>query len=516
MRKGVRYTVPLPDPVPPPADRYLESFASLPLLRRIILTILSKIRGRDTAEMTRLFLLARLADALDSEESRYVDPRRLILLPAFTREVQKIRLLLRETEPLQEQTMRNDGGAFLRFASRRLHPDHFRQCLSASEPSPQEMTKPDLTISELEDMAGSRVSDHLEENKIDVYLSLDEVWRGLVTLRLFSGAPFKTILPDVRNPTVPVPVIPTAKQLTKFYQILIAAYRYSTPVRLEVAQEFFESDVTGPLFNAVSAFLKSVPILDIIRLGTGRPLLEIPVPKIPVQWWDAYEHEWKRYAAERIPPRVLQARFTSLRSEISRLYNVVEIDSFSLPRNLYPRTLSIIRMLMDSDLFARSRKAVTQLVIDAVFHRLDLRNELHQAILKMDHGLERTIRLVGTQDSPGILQEEEERVQRNSQTSSAARRRIRSVHDRFRAQIITDVSAVTDGMLKAGEIVQMGTQTWRDSAPPYELDPSSMSRSVRALMLQDLEIAGNTWTDIASGISALYEAEDHLRNYRRR
>ncbi len=522
MKKGVHYTVPLPDPVIPPDSLYADYFQSLPWIRRIILSFTARIRGTDTVRITRDFLLARLGESLDAHAGRYVDARKRILLPEFSREIRRLQYLSGRVSAVADNAASGGGGTFLRFTTRRLHPDLYRRCVSIAEPDQELIEQSAVPISEIADTCSDRLSGFLQEKKADVYLTLDEVWRAIVTLRVFLSAPFSVLTVDPRHPTVPVPIVTAATSLLRVYQSITAAYHYCTPVRLESAREYTEShtnaedDVIGALYNGLALFLQRVPLLDIVRFAKGQPLMEISVPRIPVQWWESYEADWRKFASDRVPPRVLQGRFVHLREVISRIYQVPEVDSVRFPRSLYPRSLSVVRMLMDSERFQLSRKAVTQLVIDGIFHRIDLRNSLHQAILQLDRALERIIRLVGSGDSPGLLSEEEERVQRNSRSSSVARRRILSIHDRFRGQIIADLQAITTGLANAGEIVSMGVHNWADGTPPFELESHSRTKYPRERPFPEhLNLAGTNWPDLSAQLTALFEAEDSLRSYRR-
>ncbi len=512
MLRRQRYTVPFPDPVFPPPDRYDDAYASLPFLRRLILRLAARLRRRSQAEMTRLFLIARLREQLNAHWSDFVDAGRRELTQRFSDRLRAIGALCDQVTPLIETVVRDDGG-FLRYANRRINPDHFRRVATAGEPTEELVRQMTMDTADVAQASGDAAAEALEREKATIFQDLERVWRSIRTTQVLVGFPFTALTIDPRHPVTAIPIVPNRQTLFRLLQVLLTFQTFVDPAALDLAREYAAGKVRIPsetfvaLHNGINATLRSVPLLDVVRLAVEQPLLTVAPVKIRLKWWEPFEREWRMYVRDRVPSNVLRRRFFSVRTYVAETYGVESVDNTRFPRDLYPRTLSVIEMLLTSGEFTGERKAVTHVVIDARFHRLDLRNELHQALLQLDHALEHVRLLIGTTTERGSIAEEEERIERNAASPGISRRRIVSAHNRFRALIMTDVRAIAANLKTCGEIVAMGLHAARDSTPPFELE--------RRTVPPELHNSANTWPALADNVSGLFESEEYLRAYRR-
>lgn len=512
MRKTDRYTVPFPAAEPPPPTIYRDRFREFPFWYRWYLRVVALVKGMPLDRVVQGHDLQELRRRLATVAPDVVDGAGPTLLPEFHNRLRALEMQCRRIEAALQDVLGTARGEFLRSALARLEP-RIHEALETSAEIPETLLEStETTLAVAQEAVRTHIAGELESHRGLIEKSIHPVWISLNTLNVLTRVDFSPFLPpghEMIAARTPLRVVRTPMQ--ELHQVLELVRHHANRRATELAWDFTRHHtrrnpgVPGAIWSVVEEFTNAVPMLDLTRLAWEEPYLTIPTLSIRGEWWETFRHSWISGGVHRAGPRFLEYRTEQVREILSRVFLIDHAPVTWIPSELYPSTLGYVLLLAQSEFFHDTRRVITQLVIDGVFHHLDTRNALHQAALQIDQALERLVNLFGSGDSRGTLGEELHRVQRRAGTSALARRRVVGVYERHRHRIRTALEEFVEAVETGGTLVER-TLSGREVAFDYQqLRTQSFSGEYTAEDL--LRIVGDHWYPLGRKFRALYRIE---------
>ena len=517
MRRSSSYTIPFPDPVPPPPELYLEHFSRFPFWYRWYLRVRALLGGRSVVAATRAHHLAELRRRLDRVARESVDCGVPALLPGFHLRIRSLRThLLRVGGALAEAT--GAGRAtFLADTFERVAPELAEELDGAGGLPAEAAADPHLSLVEARALVRTQMEQALEREIQTIERQLGPLWNSLRTLNLLERVDLEGLLPvqGARREQTPLRVV--ADILRYLHQCLELCHQHINPEATEQAWEFARRRIRsrpGPpraIWSEIEELRSAVPLLDLLRFAAGEPFLSVPSLSIRSDWWTPFRDEWIRRGLARVAGELAQARRDALHRILVETYLIDRDPPAWIPSPLHPHTTGHLLLLAASEFFHDTRRVVTQLVIDADFYHLDTRNSLHHAALQLDQELERLRSLLGEDDHQrGSLGDEIQRLQQRSATTAIAHRQLTGLYERYRPRVRTSIENLVASMETVGHLISR-TQDGSDRA--YEItELHSQSFSAEHDPHELLGIVARVWPVLARELSGMYRLEDELND----
>jgi hypothetical protein len=512
MRKTDRYTVPFPPAEPPSPEIYRDRFRAFPFWYRWYLRIMAIVKGMPLDRIVQNHDLQELRRRLAVVARDVVDGAGPALLPEFHRRLRALDVQCRRIAPALQDTLGTARGEFLRSALARMEPQIHEALEIAAEIPETLLESTETTLAVAQEAVRTHIATELESHRALIEKHINPIWISLNTLNVLTKTDFSPFLPPGHELTAtrtPLRVVRTPMQ--ELHQVLELVRSHTNRQATELAWDFVRHHtrrnpgVPGAIWSVVEEFTNTIPMLDLTRLAWEEPFLEIPELSIRSEWWETFRHTWISSGVHRAGPRFLEHRTEQVREMLSRGFLIDREPITWIPSELYPSTLGYVLLLAQSEFFHDTRRVITQLVIDGVFHLLDTRNALHQAALQIDQAMERLVTLFGSGDNRGTLGEELHRVQRRAGTSALARRRVVGVYERHRHRIRTALEEFIEAVETGGTLVER-TLSGREVAFDYQqLRTQSFSGEYTAEDL--LRIVGDHWYPLGRRLRALYRIE---------
>ncbi|MFW5694582.1 MAG: DUF5312 family protein [Alkalispirochaeta sp.] len=516
MRRTSRYTVRFPDPIYPPAETYRRRFMEFPFWYRWYLRLRGLLGARSIEEATRAHHLQELRRRLDRTARSTVDCGVPALLPAFHQRVRSLKTQLQRIRPALDETTGLARGAFLRTVLEQSAPDVAERLHQAATFAPDALADPELSLPQAQARVRSAVGEALEREVADIERRLAPIWTALRTLNLLQRVDLDVLLPvqGARREQTPLRVVQST--MLHLHQTLELCHRHLNPEATGHAWTFAHQRIRsqpGPpraIWSEIEEFRSAVPFVDLVRYAAGEPFLEIPELSIKSDWWNPLREDWTHRSVERVGGILLEARQEAVAQTLSQTYFIDRAPSSWIPTALHPQTTGYLLLLAASDFFHDTRRAVSQLVIDAEFYHLDTRNTLHQSALQLDQALERLRALLGDERGPGTLREEIQRLQQRSTTSSVVRRQLTGLYERYRPRVRASIDETIDALERIGSLISRTEDGTERAYRVRELHSQSFSGDYSPHEL--LDIVATRWHSLGRSLRALYRLENDLTN----
>ncbi|TVR67582.1 MAG: hypothetical protein EA427_13300 [Spirochaetaceae bacterium] len=512
MRRNEHYTVPFPPAELPAPIVYRERFREFPVWYRWYLRLLAVIRGITIEEITRLQDLQELRRKLTSESPDVVDCATPLLLPGFHNKLRILESQRRRSSSALQEITRNSRGRFLVHALAGTDPETYRALEEASRVPETLLESTSTTLAVAQEAVRVHLTAELDVQIPIIERRLSQIWTSLWALNLLRAIDLSPLFPrgdGAVGPGIPLRVV--RAPLLELYQLLDLVQANACPPATDLAWDFarqvarMNPGPPGAIWNALDDFVRDVPLQDLVRLAWDEPHLETRPLSIRAEWWEPFRQAWLTAGVDATAGELFAQRTGQVREILSRVYMIDRAPAPWLPGELYPATLGFVLLLAGSEYFHDSRRVVTQLVIDGVFHHLDTRNALHQAALQIDQALERLTALLGDGESRGTLGEELQRIRQRSTSSAIVRRRLVELYERHRRRIRGSLEELI-GALETGGTLVGQTLSGKEVAFEYQrLKTRSFSGDFKARDL--LQTVGESWLPLGQRLRALYRIE---------
>lgn len=512
MRKNEHYTVPFPSAEPPAPSLYRERFMDFPLWYRLYLRLRALINGVPLEEITRRHDLQELRRTLTAEHRDLVDCNLPALLPGFQSRLRILESQRRRISKGLQEITRNSGGRFLMHTLAALDPETYQVLREAGRIPETLLESTGTTLAVAQEAVRLHLTAELDVQFPVVERQVRHIWTSIHALRLFGKIDLNPLFPRPEaNSNARIPLRIVRVPLQELYQVLELLRTNTNRAATEHAWEFLRRVVRmnpgppGAIWNALEDFRSTVPMLDLIRLAWDEPHLEVPPLALRVEWWETFRQAWLSQSVKAVAGDLFEHRTVQVREILSRVYLIDRAPPSWIPGELYPATLGSVLLLAGSEFFHDTRRVVTQLVIDGVFHHLNTRNALHQAALQIDQALERLTVLMGDGENQGTLGEELQRIRQRSAGSSIVRRKLVGLYERHRRRICSSLEELIGALETGGNLVER-TLAGTEVAFEYQrLKARSFSGEFSAQEL--LQTVGTSWLPLGRRLRALYRIE---------
>lgn len=512
MRRTERYTVPFPPAEPAPRDRYVERFRQFPFWYRWYLRTVTVFTGSTIDRTVRLHELQELRRRITQVAPSIADCAIPALLPDFQRHLRTI-ITHRERlrMPIHEVTV-NRRGPFLLYVLRHLSPETFTTLDNAATLPADLLESTETTRAVAQEAVRAHLLEEMERQEGEIRRHIEPVWTALRSLYLLARFDLDPIHPPRGSETARVPLRVVRTAMQEFFQLLQMVQLKEHPEALPLAWEYLRDTARmnlaspGGIYHALREFTAAVPMEELVQLAWEDPYLVIPAFSIRSEWWTPLQQTWLTRAADRTASALFEHRLVTLTDMVRDIFLVDRPPDHRLPTELYPTTTGIALLLAGSDLFQDTRRVVTQLVIDAVFHHLDTRNALHQAALQVDQSLERLMALLGDGvERRGTLGEEIQRIRKRAGNASFARRQLVGLFERNRPRIRSAIEDLTESLITAGTLI---SRTVSRQEGAFEYRTLKLRTVESELPPQELlDLVAHHWQPLGRQLRALYRME---------
>jgi hypothetical protein len=519
MRRTERYTIPFPDAVTPPPAVYREAFLTFPFWYRWFIRLRSLFSASSVEATTRRHHLHELRRELLREARGMVDPAVPALLPQFHRYIRELIQQREAIAPALDEATGPARGTFLKIALADRDSGMHNRLQKAVHLTEEELSDPTRSLADVREAVRMRMETLLIDNRTRISSVLEPIWLALRSLNVLSRIDLNSLLPVMAAKREETPLRVVGNVLISLYQVLQLCRDHTSPVATELALAFARGRIRSRnrshrgIWIALESLGNDVPLLKIIRFARQEPLLTVPALNLKTDWWTPFSSTWVYAAVERSDGELLEHRYGQLIGLVRTVFQVEAQPPVWIPSALQPKTLGILILLADSDLFHDTRRVITQLVIDATFYHLDTRNTLHQMALQLDQALERLTVLLGDGDTRGTMGEEIQRLQQRSGPSSIVHRQLSTVYERHRPRIRSAVNECIEALNTGGAIISrnMDGREHAFDITDFHSRTFSGDLSPRAL----LEIVAEYWPRLGSMIKGLLNLELTMSSGRR-
>lgn len=512
MRRTHRYTIAYPEPIRTSELVYGQKFREFPFWYRLYLRLRGLIVGASPATMARRHHLAELRRRLEAQAPQIVDPSTPALLGEFHLRLRNLEARLSRIAPALDEATGTRRGEFARDALGRLAPELAEEVASAARVTEALLADGSRSIDEIRRRVEITVSRRLDELVTEIDHVLSPIWLALRSLDLLGRVEVESLLPIGGAPAGRTPLRIVEKQVRQLAQTIELCRRMEQPQATSLAFAFAASRLRSQPGSATAAwqeideFDEVVPLADLARLANNDPFLELPPLELKSDWWNAFHAACVQEAGRAVAPVVLDHRTRTVQHMLADSFLIDRPAPVWIPAQLLPRTTGLTLLLATSESFHETRRAVTQLVIDASFYHLDVRNQLHQQALEVDGALDRLRTMFGVEEDRGTLGEEIRRLQSRAGVSAVVHRQLVALAERYRPRVIQTIDTLTTALAEAGRTVE---QTVHGESAAFDLKtlphrPFAGTATLRELLDQ---VAG-TWPTLAISLRALMRAEE--------
>jgi hypothetical protein len=177
--------------------------------------------------------------------------------------------------------------------------------------------------------------------------------------------------------------------------------------------------------------------------------------------------DWFRRATNEVPAELLNLRTQAVQDLLRTRFDLPEQGTYGIPEVLYPRTSAALLDLSLGEQFQLQQQAVRRLIIDGRFYDLRLRDDLHQAAIRLEDASTGLHRLFLDQEDTDSLAAEERRVRRYSTSITVMHRQLHGLHLRYRRKLRDTIADFLEGMTEIPAILSRGTSLDAPGEPPY-------------------------------------------------
>lgn len=512
MRKTDRYTVPFPPAIPPEPAVYRDRFREFPLWYRWYLRFLTVITGTTIEQIVRRQDLNELKRTLTHQVPEIVDCSVPALLPGFHSRLRILESQRRRIAAAVREITRNSGGRFLIHALSHLAPDIHRKLEEASRIPETLLESTGTSLAVAQEAVQTHLSAEMEARIPRIDPILRPVWTSVHALNVLLKFDLTPLFPQAQGmPGTRIPLRVVRTPVQELHQMLHMVQRHRRRTATELAWEFVQRTARlnpgppGAIWSTVDEFCTTVPLEDLTRLAWDEPYLEIRSLSLRAEWWEPFRQAWLSRALDQVGGELFAYRTEQVKESLSRSFMIDRSPPSWLPSELYPATLGYVLLLSGSEFFHDTRRVVTQLVIDGVFHHLDTRNALHQAALQIDQALERLTTLLGDGESRGTLGEELHRIRQRSSNSAIVRRRLVGLYEKHRRRIRTSLEEIMESLETGGALVGRTLHCVETAFEYQGLRTQSFSGEYKSIEL--LTTVGDAWQPLGQRLRGLYRVE---------
>ncbi|POR01518.1 hypothetical protein AU468_08120 [Alkalispirochaeta sphaeroplastigenens] len=511
MRKSERYTVPYPPAEPAPEGTYRQRFQEFPLWYRWYLRVLALLHGASVEQTVRRHELQELRRNLTSLARDVLDPSVPALLPGFHLRLRSLEVKRRRLIPLLREVQGGNRGRFLAETLARQDQKTHQALEEASAIPETLLDSTETTLAVAREAVQNHLQEELEVRRHRIEETLSPLWSAITALSILVRVDLESLLPPAEQGMVRTPLRVVQTPLQELYQTMELLRRERSLTATEELCDFARRRARLPspppreIWQELEEFRGAVPLLEITKLAWEDPYLEIRPLLVRNEWWQVFHQTWIARATERTGALLLTHRTERVRERLSQVFLAGGSPPSWLPSELYPTTLGFVLLLGESEFFHDTRRVVTQVVIDAVFQHLDVRNALHQAALQIDQSLERLSSLMGKGEKRGALGEELLRIRRRSGTSSLARRQLSELYEQHRHRIRTALEGFMEALVTGSVLID---RTLSGATPAFDyqmVQAQSFSGDFPAREL--LQTVATHWAPLGRELRALYTLE---------
>lgn len=492
--------IPFPLPQEPDLRIYATILHAAPRAVRFLVRVTAFLTGRRALDIMRERRLNELRERLLATGTRYVAGSPAVLTELF---VKQYRDLLRAGNQLADSLQRVLGPGrfgFLRHVLAEREPQLFQQ-IEAAESLPVELAQDyALSAGQCVQTVQQRLSTQLNGNRQEIVAAIDGVWLALRAADLVSKLDPAAFEPGpVELTTVKVPLVQLyqvcdliARTADVGALLLVAGYVGNSRAGAEPAAQHF--------IRTVHALRQGVPLYEMIQLAYGHSEIDVPRVTLRSNWWQSYLQQAFDRVALGVPATLFETRHAAADALMRERFGEGVVMRALVPMELYRSAVSLLLTLARNEIFLSQRRALSQLVIDARFFRLDLRSQLHQALLELDQALDRLRTLFDEEGPPGSYFEEAERIRRHSASRAVADRQTLALVTRFRPRARTFLDAGVTALEVIGGIVAGNSTVGAD----FELHGAARKSAV---LSQQLIAVGDGWPRMAVILKAVVRIE---------
>ena len=500
LRRTDRYTIPFPLPIEPDRIAYDALFAEAPTSARIFLRVVAFLTGRRPAEVLRARHLAALREKVLATGAKYAVGTPTVLTEQF---VKLYRELIHAGVVLDESIQRVLGPGkfgFRRHLRSERAPATFAAIEEATHVSADMLRNLHLTAASATATIQEQLSRQLGAQRAAVEEAVDAFWVAIRAADLVSKLNPREFEPS------PVEIVAVRTPLVHLYQVCDLLIRTATVQALVLPAAYVGTPAVAAehaaagLLRVASQMLNEVPLLDMIRLAYGHPNLEVPHVSLRSNWWQSFTQQIFERTVLAVPTQLFDARLGSLEQYMRVQYDEGITSRRPIPVELYRNAVLVVLSLVGNTRFADQRRAITQLVIDGRFFRMDVRSQLHQSLLELDQAAERLQTLFDEEAPAGSYFEEAERLKRHAGTRAVADRQNSAVMSRYRGRVRAQIESFVEAIDTIGRIIAA------NSGKPRDFELSTTSRKATTIA-QHLPSIGEVWPQLAVLLTALAKLE---------
>lgn len=506
--------IPFPKAIPTPITVYRGAFRRFPVWYRWYIRLRSLFSSQTIESTTKNHHLHQLRRRIAITAKTAVDPTVPALIGGFHSAIREIQDQLRRIDPSLDEATGTARGSFLRLVLAERNPRLHAAIQEAMHLTDSERDDPQITLERVQQAMQQRIEDRIEANRKQIAAILEPIWKSLRSLNVLGRVDIEALLPvqGARRPETPLRVV--KDPLLALYQAAELCHRNQSDDATELALSFARPRIRGTatsskhVWLAINSLWKQTPLIDLCRFATDDPFLEVPTIVLKTDWWGPFVRSWIETGLNRCGNELLEHRHGQLLRFVGEVFHVEANPPGWIPSVLHPHTLGSLVLLAESGLFHDTRRAITQIVIDATFYHLDTRNTLHHMALQIDQSLEEITRRIGDSDHRGSLGEEVIRLQNRSGPSSIIHRQLTTVYERHRPQLRTATERCIESLRTAGTIMErniLGTEE------EFEFNDLQGAGFTSDHSLTDLvRIVAHRWRYLGEILAGLYSLETTL------
>lgn len=413
---------------------YAAAYRELGFFSRLIISVLSMVRGKDKDELVRDRFLRSLAREAESAAPGLADAKRRVFLEPFVEELRALKLAARYFYDLLDKTLEKNRAQFFAFlASLRFERTH-QELETEADPfiyADRNRLADDNDVriavaSAFESALGRMEEDHRRAMLQDV--------RNLQCLKKLSGFLFDRML-NAFHPG------PSGRRELSFYTVNEQLFDLATllsslePPSIKLMEAILAFDVgervadksfdieelvknelaeASKALAAIRSFNARVPLLSYLRLLNEDPNWSCPRFSGGEDWFALYRSYWKERIDRRYQRFVADRRIKRLESDIAALVgqeeqswleNIVEEGAESTPPARFYRPLRFLEAFYHRVFLAELNRYLKLVLLEGEFYKRDNRidyTDAYNGLLQIGESLKNLDRRLASDGELGL------------------------------------------------------------------------------------------------------------------
>jgi len=512
MRRSEHYTVPDKLYSFPEAGTYRKAFHELPFLQRVYLRIRTWFGSTDIVHVLKEYELEEVTRRITAHEGKILDPSIPALLDGFHTRVHTVAQKIEALKPVLTEIRGAGAGPFLREELERLAPDLYRS-IDVSTVIPEELlTNPATTAKDAREAVLEYLLQALEINAKTIREHLDPVWNSLEALAILSTVDFATLIPANINRGARIPIRVLKEPLIRLTCSIELCMRNNRPDVIQRAAAFathrigkrFTAQET--IWTAIETLNSGIPLVDLVRLATDEPRLELARITTRSGWWKRFSASWIERIDVQSP--LLRHRTMIVEELLRNRFDITEPALGWIPPTLFQRTLGAVRRLGAAQRFRDTRTLAGTLAREQGLMTTSDRARILEAHVELDTAYSKIEELTGIGESRGTIGDELRRVTATESADTMAGFQKMNVYSKHRPEIQVLLGQAIEGLTAISSYFERNRAPLRKALRTGTVRIDTSSDELPPIDL--LELITDGYNRLAVALRGLFTLEHEL------